>query len=93
MVAREPTPAFSSTQDCSDFFVAAGIPAPQFLSGSADDQTVQQTFAARSKHPGGVVATYCDGSVCFTAATIDPLVWRALTTAWGNEIYVDPNKQ
>jgi prepilin-type N-terminal cleavage/methylation domain-containing protein/prepilin-type processing-associated H-X9-DG protein len=77
----------------NEYYIDVQIPVPQPLSGSADDQTVAQTFAARSRHPGGVVATYCDGSVCFTADTIDPLVWRALTTAWGKEVVSDPNKQ
>ena len=77
----------------NDFYTSAQIPIPQALPGSADDQTIAQTFAARSRHPGGVVASYCDGSVCFTADSIDPLVWRALTTAWGKEVVMDPNKQ
>jgi prepilin-type N-terminal cleavage/methylation domain-containing protein/prepilin-type processing-associated H-X9-DG protein len=76
----------------SDYYTGNKIPVPTPLSGSADDQTLAQTFAARSRHPGGVVATYCDGSVCYTAETIDPLIWRALTTAKGGETFQDPNK-
>ena len=76
----------------SDYYVGAKIPVPTPLSGSPDDQTLAQTFAARSRHPGGVVATYCDGSVCFTTDTIDPVIWRGLTTAKGGETYTDPNK-
>ncbi len=76
----------------SDYYTGAKIPIPTPLSGSADDQTLAQTFAAQSWHPGGVVATYCDGSVCYTAETIDPLIWRAVTTAKGSETFTDPNK-
>jgi prepilin-type N-terminal cleavage/methylation domain-containing protein len=46
------------------------------------------TFAAitsRSYHPGGVQSLHGDGSVRFTASTIDGFVWRALGTAAGKE--------
>jgi prepilin-type N-terminal cleavage/methylation domain-containing protein/prepilin-type processing-associated H-X9-DG protein len=46
--------------------------------------------AARSKHPGGVNAALCDGSVHFFAETIDLAVWRALSTTQGGET-VDAN--
>ncbi len=36
--------------------------------------------AARSRHPGGVNASLCDGSVHFVAEKIDLLVYRALAT-------------
>jgi prepilin-type N-terminal cleavage/methylation domain-containing protein/prepilin-type processing-associated H-X9-DG protein len=35
-------------------------------------------YAARSRHPGGVQATMCDGSVHFFSETIDWARWRAL---------------
>jgi prepilin-type N-terminal cleavage/methylation domain-containing protein/prepilin-type processing-associated H-X9-DG protein len=76
----------------ADFYQAAGIPVPTALSGSDDEQTVLESNAARSRHSGGVVATYCDGSVCFAADTISPAIWRGLTTARGAEVFVDPNK-
>lgn len=47
--------------------------------------TKQQHVAARSRHPGGVVASRCDGSVSFYTDGIDPLVWNALTSAAGGE--------
>ncbi len=35
---------------------------------------------AKSKHPGGVQVTFCDGSARFVANTIDIRVWRGLGT-------------
>jgi prepilin-type N-terminal cleavage/methylation domain-containing protein/prepilin-type processing-associated H-X9-DG protein len=40
---------------------------------------------ARSKHPGGVNAALCDGSVRFIRDSIDVATWRALGTAQGGE--------
>jgi len=36
------------------------------------------TAASRSRHPGGVNTVRCDGSVSFSAETIDTSVWRSL---------------
>ncbi|MSR32419.1 MAG: DUF1559 domain-containing protein [Gemmataceae bacterium] len=44
-----------------------------------------RTFAARSRHSGGVNAAFCDGSVRFIENAIDPTVWRALGTSAGGE--------
>ena len=60
-----------------------GIPVPNFIGGA--DKTPEQSFAARSKHPGGVQASLCDGSVRFFSESIDLGVWRALSTARGGE--------
>lgn len=43
------------------------------------------SFAARSKHPGGVTGTMCDGSVSFFSDSINLPVWRALGTAWAKD--------
>ena len=40
-----------------------------------------QTIAARSRHPGGVQVTLCDGSVRFIANSINLDTWRALGAA------------
>jgi prepilin-type N-terminal cleavage/methylation domain-containing protein/prepilin-type processing-associated H-X9-DG protein len=58
------------------------IPPYTFLGGGG---TLFQSFAARSKHSGGVNAAACDGSVRFYPNTVSLPVWRALTTAkWGD---------
>ncbi len=43
------------------------------------------TFAARSRHPGGLYALFCDGSVHFISNDILLSVWQALGTTKGNE--------
>ncbi len=42
--------------------------------------------AARSRHPGGVNAALCDGSVQFFNDSIDLSIWRALSTTQGGEV-------
>ncbi len=42
--------------------------------------------AARSRHPGGVSALYCDGSVHFLSDGIALDTWRALATRGGGEV-------
>jgi len=42
--------------------------------------------AARSRHPGGVNAGLCDGSVRFISETIDATTWHALWTRMGGEV-------
>ena len=44
-----------------------GIPACVLIGDY--DQIPLQSFAARSKHPGGVQAAHCDGSVHFLSET------------------------
>ncbi len=46
-------------------------------------------FGARSRHPGGVQVTLCDGSARFVAQTIDINTWRALSTSEGGEVLGD----
>jgi prepilin-type N-terminal cleavage/methylation domain-containing protein/prepilin-type processing-associated H-X9-DG protein len=43
-------------------------------------------YAARSRHPGGVNAGLCDGSVKFFKNTVNPLTWMALTSTKGGEV-------
>lgn len=43
-------------------------------------------LAARSRHPGGVVAARLDTSVAFYTDSIDPFTWEALGTTRGGEI-------
>lgn len=44
------------------------------------------TMPATSRHPSGVQLLRCDGSVRFTAETIDRLTWRAIGTRAGGEV-------
>jgi prepilin-type N-terminal cleavage/methylation domain-containing protein/prepilin-type processing-associated H-X9-DG protein len=43
-------------------------------------------LGARSKHPGGVDAAMCDGSVRFMKNSVNLVAWRALSTTRGMEI-------
>jgi prepilin-type N-terminal cleavage/methylation domain-containing protein/prepilin-type processing-associated H-X9-DG protein len=43
--------------------------------------------AARSRHPGGVNAVMCDGSVQYVVDEVDLTVWRAASTTKGDEVY------
>lgn len=47
------------------------------------------SLAARSRHPGGVNAGLCDGSVRFVSETIPIRTWRSLSTAYGAEAIGD----
>ncbi|WP_435015460.1 DUF1559 domain-containing protein [Tundrisphaera sp. TA3] len=42
--------------------------------------------AARSKHPGGVNVTFCDGSVRFIKNTVNPLTYLGLSSSKGGEV-------
>jgi prepilin-type N-terminal cleavage/methylation domain-containing protein/prepilin-type processing-associated H-X9-DG protein len=42
--------------------------------------------AARSRHPGGVVASFADGSVQYATDGIDSFVWRGMGTRSGGEV-------
>ena len=42
-------------------------------------------IAARSRHPGGVQASMCDGSVRFVGETIALNVWQAACSSRGGE--------
>jgi prepilin-type processing-associated H-X9-DG protein len=46
----------------------------------------QITNAARSRHPGGVNAGMCDGSVKFFKNTTNLFIWRALGSTQGGEV-------
>lgn len=43
--------------------------------------------AARSLHPGGVQSAWADGSAGFVEQSIDPAIWRALSTRHGEEAF------
>ena len=66
---------------------AAPVPVSDRLDPSPPDAWIdsnghkQQHIAARSKHPGGVNTSRCDGSISFINDSIDPLVWDELCSA------------
>ncbi len=47
------------------------------------------TFAARSRHSGGVNVLYADGGAEFTSDKIDHRIWRAMGTPDGGELIDD----
>jgi hypothetical protein len=59
------------------------------LLGSADSDMLNQSFAARSKHTGGVHAAMGDGTVRFVGENVDLGVWRNVSTARGGETTSD----
>ena len=56
---------------------SANLPCIEVLDGP------NHTAASRSHHPGGVQATFCDGSVRFVSETIGLTVWQGLGTMAG----------
>ena len=56
----------------------------QVDTNSADSLTFY--MGARSRHPGGVNALFCDGSVRFIKDTVGLPVWQALSTMNGGEV-------
>jgi hypothetical protein len=46
----------------------------------------EQRNAARSRHPAGVNAARCDGSIGFITETINLLTWQAMGTMDGGEV-------
>lgn len=57
---------------------------PDLVGGS------EKVTAARSWHPGGVNACFCDGSVRFIAQTISATSWHAFWTRAGGEVVSVP---
>ena len=47
---------------------------------ATSDSSDQWQSIARSRHPGGVNAAFCDASVQFIPDSIDPGVWQELST-------------
>ena len=79
------SPAYDEVGKCPPTDGLNGIPGCTPIGEDYSTQYPLQTFAARSHHPGGVNASLCDGSVQFFGDTIALDVWRALSSARGNE--------
>jgi prepilin-type N-terminal cleavage/methylation domain-containing protein len=58
---------------------------PPCLNRVVGDPNLEETIAARSRHPTGVHATLCDGSTRFVANNIALATWRAVGTAAGGD--------
>ena len=61
------------------FFEPNGDPLMPAVAGARTEA------AARSRHPGGVNASFCDGSAGFYSNDIDANVWRAMGTMNGGD--------
>lgn len=68
-------------KDLGSLFQNQQIPVPVTAAHSKE-----QSFAARSHHPGGMMAAMCDGSIHFFSDNIDIAAWRAAATARGGEV-------
>jgi prepilin-type N-terminal cleavage/methylation domain-containing protein/prepilin-type processing-associated H-X9-DG protein len=64
------------------WFIDTRDPKMPAVAGAANAQRT----AARSRHPGGVNASFCDGSVTFVSDDIELLVWMAQGTMDGGEV-------
>jgi prepilin-type processing-associated H-X9-DG protein len=47
---------------------------------------LSHNVAAHSRHPGGVQALRCDGSVSFVKDSINPSIWSAIGSRNGREV-------
>jgi prepilin-type processing-associated H-X9-DG protein len=75
----------SSQPDVAVFASYCNKPDNDLLPCAQQTSNNPSMFAARSRHPGGVNAAMCDGSVRTVSNDIDLTVWRALSTTHGAE--------
>ncbi|HEX2477595.1 MAG TPA: DUF1559 domain-containing protein [Lacipirellulaceae bacterium] len=66
----------------SGWFDRTGDPTMPVVAGARSAQVA----AARSRHPGGVNAAFCDGSVRFVSESIALNAWKALGSMNGEEV-------
>jgi type II secretory pathway pseudopilin PulG len=59
---------------------------PPCQNRTAGNAQLEESIAARSRHPNGVMATLCDGSVRFFSNNVAVDVWRAWGTAHGGDV-------
>jgi hypothetical protein len=58
---------------------------PPCANRSAGNAAQEESIAARSRHPTGVLAAFCDGSTRFFSNNVAVDSWRALGTAAGGD--------
>ena len=83
------TPNSSSPDQCRKCKVSAQDPANkdyQIIPCSVVADNNQYQIAARSRHPGGVNVSMCDGSVRFVSETVSQQVWEGLLSGRGGEV-------
>jgi len=76
----------SSSPDVSDWCTLNYPNQPPLTCLSGNLNGNDKYYAPRSRHPGGVNVTMCDGSVRFFKSSINIFIWRAVTTANGGEV-------
>jgi prepilin-type N-terminal cleavage/methylation domain-containing protein/prepilin-type processing-associated H-X9-DG protein len=72
-----------------DFSACQNNPVPNtpcINGGVSGPDNSQFYMAARSLHPGGVNASFCDGSVRFIKNSINLATWKALSSEAGGEV-------
>jgi prepilin-type N-terminal cleavage/methylation domain-containing protein len=62
---------------------------PPCVNRVVGDPNLEETIAARSRHPTGVHTTLCDGSTRFVSSNIALATWRSLGTAAGGDTIGD----
>ena len=60
--------------------------APPAYPGDTTPAINADTYASRSRHPGGVNSLFADGSVHFIKNSINLMSWQALGTTRGGEV-------
>ena len=86
-VSRGGPGVYTPNASSPDYFVSGRFvdtKDPLMPAATASSATVQ-VCAARSRHPGGVNASFCDGSVRFIADGIQATIWSAMGTMDGSE--------
>jgi len=58
---------------------------PPCVNRVVGDPDLEETIAARSRHPAGVHASLCDGSTKFVSNNVDLVPWRSVGTAAGGD--------
>jgi len=85
LAPNSPLPDVQETSGyCAAVYPAIKLPNPPCIGPYTTNQGT--TYAARSRHPGGVDTLFCDGSVKFIKNTINLITYRGLSTSQGGEV-------